>query len=643
MKIYNAIFALILVFSILLLSGCKSLSSLSVGESELKIGAENIVAEFNPLFTDENEEIMSQVFIPVLQKNSDNSFRNYCGGISYEYVGTEQVKYTITIRDDLRFSNGEYATIQDLIEFFYFVSDATYKGTYSNWYLNDIVGLKEYYFDDNNYLKSINIIEEKILSDYTSATIGKDDLIEYLVATSIEGNYNGGVDSPAPSGESWREYFIRYQYKEELEALGSTPSDEDVLELAAKVEAEQNPHSYNPENWYREKFYNEYISKNYSDGISVSEISGIKKVNDYTCTVLFNSRNINAISKINIPVISAEQYLLQYMKGKAQEIRESGEVPLGCGPYRIEEISEDKAELSANEYYFNGKPDFGVIEFIDLSEEKKSASELVLSGKIDVATTLATEEIINSFVGKPVKYFINDFNEYTSVFFNPAKLSHQQRMALMGLCSINNAIENEIGSYFTGLKRPLSVRFKEYPSHITEPYYKESAYTAFTIVNAESMPEELTAFYSGNELEAVWLEEYKNILASKGVKLNIVSVTEDELYSGKADLWLVSIPDGATCDKYDWFNTNGALNKVNISNSETDVLTAQIRSSVGLSDKSALTERVLELVMEQAVECPLYQRQSVTIYNTEKISEESFYSDFNYDGFAYSVAVLKER
>ncbi len=645
MKRIRAFISLMLIISLVLLSGCKNLSSLSVGDSELKIGVEKIGTEFNPFYAEkgENEEIINQVFVPVLQKNSDNSLKNYCGGISYEYVGTQQVKYTITIRDDLRFSNGDYVTIQDLIEFFYFISDATYKGTYSDFYLNDIVGLKEFYFDDRNYISSINSIEDKILSDYTVATIGKDDLIKYLVATSVEGNYKGGVDSPSPSGESWRDYFIRYQYKEELEALGSTPSDEDVLNLAAKVESEQNPRSYNPENWYREKFYNEYIEKNYSDGINVKEISGIKKVNDYTCTVLFNSRNINAISQINIPVISAEQYLLQYIKGNAEEIRQTEEKPLGCGPYRITEISDDEAELSANEFYFNGKPDFGILKFVDLSEEKKTASELFLSDKIDVATTFATADIINSFADKSVKYFINDVSQYTSVFFNSSKLSLQQRMALMGLCSLNGAVENEIGSYYTGLNRPMSVRFKEYPSHITEPYYKESAYTAFTIVNTETLPEELTAYYCGDELEAAWLEEYKNILSSKGVKLNILSVSEGELYSGKADLWIASVDDGATCDKYDWFNTNGSLNKAGISNPEIDAFTEQIRSSVGLSDKTALTEKVLELVMVQAVECPLYQRQSVTMYNTEKINEETFTSDFNYDGFRYSIAALKEK
>lgn len=645
MKRMRAFISLMLIISMVLLSGCKNLSSLSVGESELKIGVEKIGTEFNPFYAEkgENEEIINQVFVPVLQKNSDNSFKNYCGGISYEYVGTQQVKYTITIRDDLRFSNGDYVTIQDLIEFFYFISDATYKGSYSDFYLNDIVGLKEFYFDDRNYISSINSIEEKILSDYTVATIGKDDLIKYLVATSVEGNYKGGVDSISPSGESWRDYFIRYQYKEELAALGQTPSDEDVLNLAAKVEAEQNPRSYNPENWYREKFYSEYIEKNYSDGINVSEISGIKKVNDYTCTVLFNSRNINAISQINLPIVSAEQYLSQYMKGKADEIKQAGEMPLGCGPYCYSDVSEDDAELSANEFYFNGALDFGFIKFIDLSKEKKAPSELVLSGKIDVVSTLASQEIINSLNDKPVKYFINDNKEYTSVFFNSSKLSQQQRMALMGLCSLNSSVENEIGSYFSGLKRPLSVRFKEYPSRITEPYYKESAYTAFTIVNAETLPAELTAFYSGDELEAVWLEEYKNILSSKGVKLNIVSVSDGELYSGKADLWIDAVTDGATCDKYDWFNTNGKLNKVKMSNPEIDALTLQIRSAVGLSDKTALTEKVLDLVMEQAVECPLYQRQCVTIYNTEKISEESFSSDFNYDGFICSIPALKKK
>ena len=172
MKIINAFVSLMLIISLILLAGCKNLSSLSVGEAELKIGVDKIGSELNPFYAAENEEILNQIYVPVLQKTADNSLKNYCGGISYEYVGTNQIKYTITIRDNLRFSNGDYATIQDLIEFFYFISDATYKGTYSDWYLNDIAGLKEWNAScEGDYAIHTDANGQKALQDaYLSGT-----------------------------------------------------------------------------------------------------------------------------------------------------------------------------------------------------------------------------------------------------------------------------------------------------------------------------------------------------------------------------------------------------------------------------------------------------------------------------------------
>lgn len=650
MKRFNAFIGLIIIISVVL-SSCKSLGSVSAGGAELKIGVKNIGGNFDPFYTDSktDKSILNLVYPTILQPSSDNSLKNYCGGISYEFIGETQVKYTITIKDNIHFSDGKHVTIQDFISFIYLISDATYDGAYSEWYLNDIVGLKEYYFDDKNYLSSISGIEEVIASNYSVTTIKKDDYVDYLQATQLEGRFSGNLDSSAPSGETWRDYFKKFQYNEELESLGNNPSDEQVLNLAAKVEAEQNPLAYNPENWFREKLYREYIEKNYSNGITVNEITGIKKVNDYTCTILFNSRNINAVSQINMPLISSDFFSAQYIKGEGAKIKKIEGYPAGCGPYRVAECSDGEVTLMSNENYFEGSPEFTTLKFIDISNEEKAPSELVISGKIDVAADSATTQTISNLNSESVRYFVNDLDEYTSVYFNASTLSYQHRMALMGLCSLNTAVEKQIGSYFTGLKRPLSVRFNEYPSDITEPYYKVSAYTAYTLLNTDPIPELTACIINGSDyLQSVWLQEYKSILSSKGIKMNIISVSDKNelmsaIASGKADLWVDSVKDSSTCDSFERYNSMGSLNYAGFNSPDIDALTVQIRSALGLSDKTALTRELLDLVMEQAIECPIYQLQTVTIYNTETISEESFNSDFDYDGFIFEITSLKRN
>ena len=642
--------SLIVIISIIL-TGCKTFSSFNVGDSELKIGVTDIEGNYNPLYSSSktDREIINQIYPTILQSTDKNTFKNYCGGISYEFIGDSQVKYTITIKDNLRFSDGTYVTIEDIISFFYFISDASYDGVYSDFYLNDISGIKEYYYDDNNYESALTGIDSIVSVNYSKDSIETADLTDYLIETKIEGKFTGNLDSPSPTGETWRDYFLRFQYKEELDSLGLTPSDDDVLKLAAKVEAEQNQSAYNPENWFREKLYNEYIEKNYSNGISVNEISGIKKINDYTCTILFNSKNINALSQLNVPVLSTSSYFSEYIKGSAEKVKNNESLPIGCGPYCLDDYSDDDVSLVLNKFYSGDKPDFSKIRFIDISDGKKNPSEYVSSGKVDIAADVASVQLINSLDQENTLYFISNQKEYTSLFFNVNTLTYSQRKALMGLCSLNTSTEKQIGSYFTGLKRPLSIRFEEYPTDITESFYKESAYVAFTMLSDETIPE-LSAYIikDADYLESTWIEEYRNILLTNGIKLNIFTVNDEKelrsaIASGNADIWFEKIKDTPTCDCYDRFNSSGSMNYAGFNNPEIDSLTVQIRASVGLVDKTALTGQLLDLVMEQAIECPLYQLQNVTVYNTETINENSFTSNMNYDGFTYIISMLKKN
>ena len=49
----------------------------------------------------------------------------------------------------------------------------------------------------------------------------------------------------------------------------------------------------------------------------------------------------------------------------------------------------------------------------------------------------------------------------------------------------------------------------------------------------------------------------------------------------------------------------------------------------------------MELVMAQAVECPLYQLQTVTVYNCNTISPDSFSGNYDSYGFSYIIPMLK--
>ncbi len=645
MRILKLITILICCLSICVLPCCKG----SESSSTLKIGVSGLSGEFNPFYAESeaDREVVSRMFRSIQRKGSDNKLVNDCGGISYEFYGENQIKYTVSINENLYFSDGTNITIDDVIFFYHFIADASYDGVFSDWYLNDIVGLKEYYFDDENYRSSIEDIEQTVRDEYTVSSISDDDYTDYLAETMIEGKFDGNLDSRSPSGNTWKQRLIKLGYEEAISDLGSKPSKEKVIRLVARAEAESNSSDYNPEEWFRNKLYSEYIEDSYSDGTDVESISGIKKVNDYTCTVLFNSKNINAVAQLNALLVSKAYLSAEYIKGSADKIKESDGYGVCSGDYILKDYSDGVVSMASNRYYSETATVFPYLKFIELSADDDPIDQVV-SGKVDVVETLATAENINRLNKKNIKYFVANCDYYVSMFFNTDKLDLSARKALSGLCDISGAVENEIGSYYTKLFRPISIRAQEYPSEITTPYYTENAYKVYSMGSGSQM-KIISAYYCGNKDDVAYiaLQEFKEILAEKGITLNIVASDaasfETAIASGKADIWVENVYDGDSCDKYEYYNSNGKLNKTGIKSAEIDNLTELIRSSAGYANKTKLTHQLAELVMEQAVECPLFQLQTVTVYNTDTVSPESFSKNINADGYTDMIPYLKRN
>lgn len=645
---FKRLISLILVASIVILSSCSG--AFNNNADELIIGVENITGEFNPLYAtgEADRNISSQIFGFVQQQVKDNSMVNSCGGISYEYVGDSQVKYTVTLRDDLFFSDGTHVTVDDLIFVYHLIADATYDGVYSDWHLNDVEGMDEYYYDDENYDASVAEIENRLLTEYSASAISASDYIAYLVMTSLEGKFKGDLDSDAPNGKTWREYFTEIGYDAELQSLGEAPAEIELLKLAARAEVENNPLAYSPENYYRDILYSEYLGKNYSDGINVTSISGINKINDYSCTILFNSKNINTVSQINIPIISKAVYEAEYVKGHASIIREKSADAIGCGAYKINQSNDGEVTLTLNSHYYGGTPDFASLRFVDLEALGKEPIDAIKDGEVDIISVTATDKSVKDLDSDKIKTVFANQKCYYSVFFNTRTLEIGQRKALAGLCNFNSLLSARLGPYYTAVYMPLSIRFPEYPSEVIAPVYSETTFTGYMQLNPGGI-RDINAYCCGQNgsIENAVMLEFKKILNSNGVNLNVVNTDEaglnEAIRSGKADIWIESVPDGATSDKFDYYHSNGKLNKTGLNVAEVDFKTLQFRSTVGFIDKDEVVKNLLTLAMEQSVECPLFQLQTVTAYNIDKISPDSFGVDFNYDSYANVIPLLKRK
>ena len=154
--------SLILLLVLLVLSGCGKAPAAEAGDT-LVVGYSHFSQKFTSFFADtvydRDAAELTQISLletdregNVILRGIEGETRNY-NGTDYFYDGaadctvTEQpdgsVHYDLTLRQDLKFSDGKPVTADDVIFTFYVLSDPTYTGS-STFYALPIVGMEEY-------------------------------------------------------------------------------------------------------------------------------------------------------------------------------------------------------------------------------------------------------------------------------------------------------------------------------------------------------------------------------------------------------------------------------------------------------------------------------------------------------------------
>lgn len=572
---------IILMVLILSFTSCSLPFNQTEKNSVLNIGVGSVKDSFNPFFAEkgENEILMTQIFETVQRTGKSNKLENLCGSITYEYLDGGKVKYTVSIDDDIRFSDGTFATIDDIIFYYYVLADASYDGPLNDWYLNDIQGLKAYYYDDKNY-------SDEIASIYSQT--------------------------------------------------------DDKSEQKKKIE--------------------EYISKNYSDGISVSDISGIKKINDHSCSIVFNSVNINSISQINPVIISKAVYGAGYVKGKASIIRKNGEIPVGSGPYCYSSKGEktNSVVLKTNSYYHGANPGFKILKFVDLSILGLSAGEAIKEGKIDICDMLADNSAADVVNYSDCRCALSDCNYYYSLILNSKTLPINMRKGICCLINWSTEAKSQLEGYYTTLFSPISIRFGEYPENVTEPYYSYNEKEAMSYLekegyikskgflasdNGEKISVSFCCISNGDIVAQLIAKSIESSLADSGIEVRTSFVPEKDyiksLRSHSADIWFGPVYDESTCDLFERFNSLGECNYSCISNDEIDYFTAEIRTLTDYSLRKQKMTVALDKIMQLAIEYPLFQQKLITVFNINVIDADAIELDSDPEGCRYIIKNLK--
>lgn len=591
--------------------------------------------KWNPFLAESayDQDVLDQIFVSPIRINKDNEVIPWGGNITTTENADGTVTYTVTVKPGMKFSDGEEVTIDDYLYSVYVCSDPSYTGP-SALIIEDIVGIKEYYYDDPNYSEVIAGFAKTAAEKYSLDTISKEDYITYLLETNLEGWW-AGLDS-----YTWGAYAEGEGFGAQYAALD--PNDADaVLALMAEIEYTNYYGSYDPQTWWEGKLAESYIAGNLADGVDVPEISGVKRIDDYTATVTYASVNIYGDRSISFAFAPAHYYG-EFKKGDVSAIL-SNMKPVGSGPYVFKGFADNIATVTANVNYFEGVPVIGTVKFQYVPEADALAS--LSSGVIDICNPSGSKENVEELDSLGLAYDLTDNAGYGYAGFNCNNLDQNIRKGLFSLMNRRASVAGYYGSKIAQvIERPMTTVIAEYPDEATEyyaydpakalEYFKAAGYEQVNgkLVNKAGEQLVVNAYIGGDGVGdhpayAMYTQAAED-MAALGAELQIndvqFAVLQSAMNDGTADIFTLAWGNVNTCDKSSQFASNGGQNRYNVKDAKMDALLDEIMKTVDLEERKALVAEMLDLAMDLAIELPLYQRKNILAYNGDNVDLSSF-------------------
>lgn len=350
---------------------------------------------------------------PIL-KGIEGETRSY-NGTDYTYYTASDIEitenadgtvyYDMTIRDDIKFTDGTTADIDDIIFGMYVLLDPTYDGN-ATLYSTSIEGIDAYrsgvdplykllveagedntdftYWDEATqtafwqealpaageaFAKSI--IDYCVNAGYASA----DDPVEAVTP-------NWGFETP--EGATLTDFFniMVEAYEGDYDTLSETEQASGGL-------------------W-------SFIDTAYQVGIETGEsapnVSGIQRTGDYSMRVVATRVDATLIYQLQLPISPMHYYgdesLYDYdnnsfgfPKGDLSGVKEKTGKPLGAGPYIFKDYSNGVVYMDANPDYFKGAPKIPHLNFMEAAEADKVTG--ITAGTMDITDPSYSTDIAN--------------------------------------------------------------------------------------------------------------------------------------------------------------------------------------------------------------------------------------------------------
>ena len=400
--------------------------------------------KFSPFFytTAYDEEVVSSFTGGLLAADRGGAIIHHgIEGETVEYNGTDytyygmgdvevvqnddgSVDYNLTMRDDLVFSDGTPATIDDVIFGIYVMADPSYDGS-STVYALPIEGMADYYNSqaylykllaeagrDNTdfsiwdeatqtaFWASIDAAGAKLAQEVVDNVVGNYNTDEY--AATIEATPDEIAADPALQvkfgmnmwgyGDAWTEGATAADFWAAIEA-----NFDSVVEAAETESAGSSI-------WDLMDDFADY-DKLVATGDDVPSIKGIIRTGDYSLTVHMTSYDATAIYNMSFIIAPLHHYgdvskydydnnKFGFDKGDLSGVKAKTTEPLGCGPYIFKSYENGVVTMEANPTYFLGEPKTKTILF----KEGEDADYVpgIVTATYDLAVPSISEETLNA-------------------------------------------------------------------------------------------------------------------------------------------------------------------------------------------------------------------------------------------------------
>lgn len=337
-------------------------------------------------------------------------------GTDYTYYGMGDVEvvenddgtvdYNLTMRDDIVFSDGEPANIDDVIFGIYVMADPTYDGS-STIYAVPIEGMDEY----RGGMEALTNVILEAGPDAVSELSNKEDteyfwnafnaagekfcqsIADYVIANYGAEDFKSAVEMWGYQAEDtatmWQQMIANYGYDITDNGINAEVADKDFSEFL------------NEELGDKADMY----AAGVSTGDSAANISGIERTGDYSMTVHCTKFDATAIYNIAFPIAPLHYYgdpsaydyennQFGFTKGDLSVVKSKTSQPLGCGPYTFDSYENGVVTLVANPNYYKGEPKIKYIRMVESVDADYVPG--IQSGTFDLATPSISADTVKA-------------------------------------------------------------------------------------------------------------------------------------------------------------------------------------------------------------------------------------------------------